>query len=149
MCATTLVTPTARRSAATRARTGGEWRGVLRRFGRVRLAMFIGAVALGSGLELALKLFGATGTDVSISVGAALVAFNMIVPMLVWSRRKARLPLARAAEIAASVVLATGVAIALHDAAAISSEAVLVVQQLMMLPAMLGAMLWRADSYDA
>ena len=122
-------------------------RAVLRQFGRVRLAMFVGALALGFGSELALNLAGASLADVSISAGAAIVAANMVIPMLVWSQRRARLPLARAAEIAASVAFATLVAIALYAGGTISAEAVLVVQQLVMLPSMLGVMVWRADAY--
>jgi hypothetical protein len=132
---------------AVRRRTGNEWRAVARHFGRIRLTMFVGAIALGFATELALALVGATLREVSISSAAIIVAANMTVPMLVWTQWTRRTPLARALEIAASVGVATAAAIALYDIGAIPSEAVLVVQQVVMLPAMFGTMLWRAESY--
>ena|SRR5215208_2166440 len=144
---TAAITSRSRRPAVARGATGGAWRPVLRQFGRVRLAMFVGALALGFSSELALKLAGVSLGDVSISAGAAIVAVNMSLAMVGWVWRQPQLPLRRAAEIAASLAFATAFAIALYQARAITAEAVLVVQQLVMLPSMFGVMLWRADSW--
>ena len=51
-------------------------------------------------------------------------------------------------EMAASMIVPSALAIALHWAGALSAGGVLVLQHELMIPAMVGVMLWRYDHYS-
>jgi flagellar biosynthetic protein FliP len=75
-----------------------------------------------------------------------LMGVNMTVPMVVWMRIRGHSAL-RNLEMAASMMVPTGVAAVLVWAGALDVMAGLGVQHAVMVPAMLGVMLWRYDEY--
>ena len=114
--------------------------------GEMLLAMFAGMLVLGGVVAGALALAGTSLDKGSASVTAAVMAFNMTVPMVAWMHYR-RQPIARSAEMAAAMVVPTVAAIALYWVGVLSSEAVPAVQHAVMIPAMVGVMLWRYDHY--
>jgi hypothetical protein len=76
-----------------------------------------------------------------------LMGFNMTAPMVIWMSYRGH-PLARNAEMAASMIVPTVAAAALASAGALGSGATLGVQHAVMVPAMLGVMLWRYEHYS-
>jgi hypothetical protein len=118
-----------------------------RHFGEMMLAMVLGMVVLGFAIELALGVAGESLADASAPLMASVMAFTMTVPMVAWMHYWHRMPLGRSIEMTASMVVPTVVAIALYGLAAVSSEAVLVVQHAVMIPSMLAVMLWKYDAY--
>ena len=137
--------------AATRASTGAgashSKRAFLRHFGEMLLAMFLGMVVLGGSAELA---FAAAGSSFSDAPGAAqvlLMGFNMTVPMVAWMSYRGHAK-ARNAEMAASMIVPTFVAAALASTGVLGAAAALGVQHAVMIPAVLGVMLWRYEHYS-
>ena len=122
-------------------RTGDHQRRFARHFGVMLLLMFAGMAVLAGLVELMLLPFNTSMNDASAPVMASVMAVTMTVPMVAW------MPVARSIEMTASMVIPSAVAIALYAVAAISSESVLVIQHAVMIPAMLGVMLWRYDDY--
>ena len=76
-----------------------------------------------------------------------LMGFDMTVPMVAWMGYRGH-SRARNAEMAASMIVPTLAAAALAAAGVLSSAAALGVQHVVMIPAMLGVMLWRYDDYS-
>jgi hypothetical protein len=74
------------------------------------------------------------------------MGFNMTVPMVGWMHYRGH-GARDNAEMAASMIVPTGIAIALSLLGVIAEDAVLLVQHLVMLPAMVGVMLLRYDHY--
>ena len=137
--------------AATRASTGAgashSKRAFLRHFGEMLLAMFLGMVVLGGLAELA---FAATGGSFAHASGASqvlLMGFNMTVAMVGWMSYRGHAT-ARNAEMAASMIVPTLGAAALALTGALGTGAALGVQHAVMVPAMLGVMLWRYEHYS-
>jgi len=128
-------------------RTGGHQRRFARHFGVMLVLMFAGMAVLGGLVELMLLPFNTSMNDASAPVMASVMAVTMTVPMVAWMHLKHRMPVARSVEMTASMVIPSAVAIALYAVAAISSESVLVIQHAVMIPSMLGVMLWRYDDY--
>jgi hypothetical protein len=112
-------------------------------FGEMLLAMVAGMVVLGGIVELALA---ASHTSLSTSVSAAVMGFNMTVPMVAWMRYRGH-GTRESAEMAGSMIVPTALAIALGLAGVLSGHAVMMVQHVVMIPAMLGVMLLRYDHY--
>jgi hypothetical protein len=75
-----------------------------------------------------------------------LMGFTMTVPMVLWMRHRGHDAL-RNAEMAASMLVPTVIAAVLAWAGALGAAAALGVQHVVMIPAMLGVMLWRYDHY--
>ena len=117
-------------------------------FGEMLLAMFAGMVVLGGAVEGGLALAGSSLSDASASVAATVMAFNMTVPMVGWMLYRGH-PTRHSAEMAGSMIVPTAIVIALHLLGALPGSAVLAVQHVVMIPAMLGVMLWRYDHYAA
>ena len=117
-----------------------------RHVGEMLLAMFAGMLVLGGVVAGALALAGTSLDDASASVVAAVMAFNMTIPMVAWMHYR-RHPVARSAEMAASMIVPTAGAIGLYSLGVLSSEAVPAVQHAVMIPAMVAVMLWRYDHY--
>ena len=111
----------------------------LRHFVEMLLAMFAGMLVLGGITELVFAAAGGSLSDAPGSVRVMLMGFDMTVPMVAWMsyRRHSR---ARNAEMVAAAALAA--------AGVLSSAAALGVQHAVMIPAMLGVMLWRYDDYS-
>ena len=114
--------------------------------GEMLLAMFAGMLVLGGVAAGVLALAGTSLDDASASVAAAVMAFNMTAPMVAWMHYRGH-PIARSAEMAASMIVPTVAAIALFWGGVLSSEAVPAVQHAVMIPAMVGVMLWRYEHY--
>ena len=115
-------------------------------YGEMLLAMFAGMVVLGGAVEGVLALAGSSLSDASDSLAAAVMAFNMTVPMVGWMVYRGH-PARRSAEMAGSMIVPTVLVIALHLLDVLPGSAVLAVQHVVMIPAMLGVMLWRYDHY--
>ena len=75
------------------------------------------------------------------------MGFSMTVPMAWWMHHRGH-PARHNVEMAGSMVIPTIAAIALYGAGAIAGEAVLALQHLVMIPAMVGVMLLRRDHYS-
>ncbi len=128
------------------AATGGSRRAFARHFGEMVLAMFVGMVVLGGVAELVLAAAGSSLSGQPGGTQVMLMGFNMTVPMVIWMayRGHAR---ARNTEMAMSMVVPSLAAAALAWAGALGSAAALGVQHAVMIPAMLGVMLWRYEEY--
>ena len=122
-------------------------RAFLRHFGEMLLAMFLGMVVLGGLAQLAFAAMGGSFEDASGASQVLLMGFNMTVPMVAWMsyRGHAR---ARNAEMAASMIIPTFLAATLAWTGALGAGAALGVQHAVMIPAMLGVMLWRYEHYS-
>ena len=110
------------------------------------LAMFAGMVVLGGALEGALSLAGASLSDASAALMAAIMAFNMTAPMVWWMHFRGH-PARHNAEMAGSMIVPTAIVIALHWMGLVPGNAVMAIQHVIMIPAMVGVMLWRYDHY--
>jgi flagellar biosynthetic protein FliP len=116
-------------------------------FGEMLLAMVAGMVVLGGLVAAALALAGTGLSDGPAAVSAAVMGFNMTVPMVWWMHRRGH-DARMSTEMAASMIVPTILAIALGLAGAIADDAVLAVQHVVMIPAMLGVMLARYEHYS-
>ena len=111
------------------------------------IAMSLGMVLLGGALEGVLRLAGTSLTGAPAAVQAAVMAIDMTLPMAWWMHRRGH-PKRHNVEMAASMVVPSVLAIALHWSGALSSHGTLIAQHEAMLPAMVGVMLWRYDHYS-
>jgi hypothetical protein len=75
------------------------------------------------------------------------MGFSMTVPMVWWMAFRGH-PGRHNAEMAGSMLVPTALVIALNWLGALSSDAVLVAQHAVMIPAMVGVMLWRYHHYS-
>ena len=115
-------------------------------FGEMVLAMFAGMAVLGGVVEGVLTMAGSSLSNASASVAATVMAFNMTVPMGGWMLYRGH-PARHSAEMAGSMIVPTAFVIALHLVSVLPGSAVLAVQHVVMIPAMLGVMLWRYPHY--
>jgi hypothetical protein len=121
-------------------------RAFARHFGEMMLAMVLGMVVLGGLAELA---FTAAGTGLSDQPGALRVAMMgayMTVPMVIWMAHRGH-SIARNAEMAGAMIVPSLLAAGLVVAGALDTAAAFGVQHVVMIPAMLGVMLWRYAEY--
>ena len=109
-------------------------------------AMFAGMLVLGGAVAGALAVAGTSLSDGPESVAALVMGFNMTVPMVWWMRRRGH-GARDSAEMAASMIVPTLLAIGLALAGILADDAILLVQHVVMIPAMIGVMLWRYDHY--
>jgi flagellar biosynthetic protein FliP len=124
----------------------GAKRRFLRHFGEMVLAMFAGMVALGGLAQLVFASLGGSFSDASGAVQVLFMGFNMTVPMAAWMNYRGH-DRARNAEMAASMIVPTLLAAALAASGALQAAGALGVQHAVMIPAMLGVMLWRYEHY--
>lgn len=115
-------------------------------FGEMLLAMFAGMAVLGGAAEGLFALAGSSLSDASATVMAAVMAFDMTVPMVAWMRYRGH-PARQNAEMAGSMIVPTVLVVGLHWLGALPAGTVLAVQHVLMIPAMLGVMLWRYEHY--
>jgi hypothetical protein len=135
------------RTAATKATPRSGLRAFARHLAEMLIAMALGMVVLGGGIHAALAPLGASLSDAPESVSAAVMAFNMTVPMVLWMNYRGH-PVQRSVEMAASMLVPTAIVIALYWLAAIPSSSVMMLQHVVMIPAMVGVMLWRYEHYS-
>ncbi len=119
-----------------------------RHFGEMLLAMFAGMLVLGGLAELAFAINGGSLSDQSGAFRVALMGFTMTVPMVAWMAYRGH-DRARNAEMAGAMVVPTLVAAVLVSTGALGDHGALMLQHTVMIPAMLGVMLWRYDDYAA
>jgi hypothetical protein len=127
--------------------TNSPRRAFLLHLGEMLLAMAVGMVVLGGAIEGVLRLAGSTSGDAPASVQAAVMAFDMTAAMVWWMRFRGH-PRQHNVEMAASMVVPSALAIGLHWTGLLAPGAVMVVQHELMIPAMVGVMLWRYDHYS-
>jgi hypothetical protein len=125
----------------------GSKRAFARHFGEMVLAMVLGMVVLGGLAELLFAAAGSTLSDQSGGAQVMLMGFNMTLPMVLWMGHRGHAA-ARNAEMAMSMIVPSVVAAVLAWAGALESAAALGVQHAVMIPAMLGVMLWRYEEYS-
>ena len=142
----TMTRSTAPASAAEASRPRSRRRKFWLHFGEMMLAMFVGMAVLGGAVEGVLALAGSSLSEASESIAAAAMAFNMSAPMVGWMLYRGH-PARHSVEMAGSMIVPTAIVIGLHLLGALPGSAVLAVQHLVMIPAMLGVMLWRYDHY--
>ncbi|MFI0349219.1 hypothetical protein [Actinomadura sp. 9N407] len=121
-------------------------RAFARHFLEMVLVMLVG-MGVFSGLTM--LAFGAAGSSLADHPGAfrvTLMGVNMTVPMVLWMSLRGHSAM-RSLEMAASMLVPTFMAAALVWAGAFEVMAGMTVQHAVMVPAMLGVMLWRYDEY--
>ncbi|HKP89016.1 MAG TPA: hypothetical protein VJT75_03480 [Thermoleophilaceae bacterium] len=139
----TTTTTTTTAAAATRS----PRRAFLMHLGEMLLAMALGMVVLGGAIEGALMLLGTSLGAAPAAVSAAVMAFDMTLPMVWWMHHRGH-PARHNVEMAASMVVPSALAVAAHWAGLIGSDTVMLLQHQLMIPAMVGVMLWRYDHYS-
>ena len=128
-------------------RGSGSRRAFTLHFLEMVLVMFVG---MGVFSGLAALAFAAAGSSVSDQSGAfrvMLMGVNMTVPMVAWMVFRGHRAVLNA-EMAAAMLVPSVVAAALVWSDALGTMAGLGVQHAVMVPAMLGVMLWRYDEYS-
>ena len=129
---------------ATRGR--GAWRAWSFHLAEMMLAMIAGMVVLGGALEGMLSLAGTSLADASAAIKASVMAFNMTVPMAAWMHHRGH-GARHNVEMAGSMVVPTALVIALHSLGLVAADGVLLIQHVVMIPAMVGVMLVRFEHY--
>jgi hypothetical protein len=124
----------------------GSRRAFARHFGEMLVAMFLGMGVLGGLAALGFAALGGSSSDLPGGVRVTLMGIYMTVPMVLWMRYRGHAA-ARNAEMAMSMVVPTLAAAVLAFAGALGTGAALAVQHVVMIPAMLGVMLWRYEEY--
>lgn len=127
-------------------RTARSPRAFIGHFLEMVLVMFIG---MGVFSGLAALLFRAAGGSMSDPPGAIrviLMGLYMTVPMVIWMALRGH-SRQRNAEMAAAMLVPTVAAAALVWPGGLDTMAGLVIQHVVMIPAMLGVMLWRYAEY--
>jgi hypothetical protein len=124
----------------------------LRHAGEMTVAMLLGMVVLGMAFrQLHIALFG-TGFDDAwhehTELAAFAMAFNMTLPMVAWMRYRGH-SWERGGEMAAAMNPPLLPLLLLYSFGLIPAQAVLGLQMMLMIPAMVLAMLYRKDEYSA
>jgi hypothetical protein len=125
----------------------GNKRAFARHFGEMVLAMLLGMLVLGGLAELVFALYGSSLSDQPGGTQVMLMGFNMTVPMVLWMSYRGHAA-ARNVEMAMSMIVPSVAAAALAWTGALGSGAALGIQHAVMIPAMLGVMLWRYQDYS-
>jgi len=116
------------------------------------LVMMVGMCVLGFAFrEFHILVFGGgfdAAWDSHVLLAAFAMAFNMTVPMVLWMRYRGR-SWERGGEMGLAMNLPLLLAFVLYGFGAIPAQGVLAMQMLLMVPAMLGEMLYRKNEYSA
>jgi hypothetical protein len=122
----------------------------LRHLGEMLLAMVGGMMVLGAldrGILVAAGTSAAHVRDTAPEVVAVVMAFNMSAGMAVWMRHRGH-AWARIAEMAGAMFVPALAAIALFWGGVIESGAILAIEHVAMIPAMIAVMLVRRGEYS-
>ena len=106
-------------------------------------------IGMGALAGLASLTFAAAGSSLTEQPGAfrvMVMGVAMTVPMALWMRHRGHAA-SRNVEMSASMLVPSGIAAALVAAGVLGLGAGFAVQHAVMVPAMLGVMLWRYDEY--
>jgi hypothetical protein len=117
-----------------------------RHFAEMVAIMFLGMGALGGLAELALSATGSGLAEQSAALRVVVMGLSMTVPMVAWMAYRGHSK-ARNAEMAGSMILPTLLAAGMASAGVIDAGTALLIQHVVMIPAMLAVMLWRYDEY--
>jgi hypothetical protein len=130
---------------------GKKARRFLRHFFEMVVVMMVGMVALGAAFgafhQFAFGSGYANAWRDHVGLAAFAMAFNMTVPMVLWMRYRGHSS-ERGGEMALAMNLPLLPALALYGLGAIPARGVLGIQMMLMIPAMLGAMLYRKEEYS-
>ena len=119
-----------------------------RHFVEMLLVMFLGMGLLEGAAALAFGLSGSSISAQSVEFRVLLMGANMAVPMALWMAYRGHTG-ARNAEMAASMIVPSVIVAAIAWAGALEAGSALGIQHAIMVPAMLGVMLWRYDEYSS
>src|SRR5215216_4836230 len=108
----TTTLPPATLTGASAARSNSRRRTFVLHVAEMLAVMFAGMVVLGGAVDGVLALAGTSLSNGSEYVSALVMGFNMTVPMVWWMARRGH-PARDNAEMAASMIVPTGIAIAL------------------------------------
>ena len=122
------------------------WRAWSIHLAEMMIAMFAGMAVLGGALEGVLSLAGASLDDASANVMAGVMAFNMTAPMVWWMHYRGHAA-RHNVEMAGSMIVPTAIVIGLHLLGLVAADSVLLIQHVVMIPAMVGVMLARFEHY--
>jgi hypothetical protein len=131
----------------TRSSGSASKRAFARHFGEMLVAMLLGMGVLGGLAALAFAAVGTSLSDQSGAVRVMLMGLTMTLPMVIWMNHRGH-SARRSVEMAAAMLLPSLTAAALAAAGALETGAALGVQHGVMVPAMLGVMLWRYEQYS-
>jgi hypothetical protein len=115
-------------------------------FAEMVLVMFIGMGIFSAVTALGFAAAGSSQTAQPGWLRVVLMGVNMAVPMVLWMAYRGH-SRQRNVEMAASMLVPSVFAAALAAAGILTTMPALVVQHVVMVPAMLGVMLWRYDEY--
>jgi hypothetical protein len=132
--------------AQSRSVTRRSPRGFARHFAEMIVVMLLGMGVLEGLAALAFAAAGSSLSDQPGAVRVLLMGLSMTVPMILWMRHCGH-STRRNVEMAASMVLPSLLAAALTAAGVLAVGTAFAVQHAVMIPAMLGVMLWRYDEY--
>ena len=121
-------------------------RAFARHFAEMIVVMLLGMGVLEGLAAVAFAVAGSSLTDQPAALRVTLMGLSMTVPMVFWMRHRGHAA-ARNLEMAASMLVPSAIAAALAAASVLSAGAALAVQHALMVPAMLGVMLWRYEEY--
>jgi hypothetical protein len=123
---------------------------LLRHFGEMLLAMVVGMMVLGA-VDRGILAAAGTGAsevkDAAPEVVALVMAFNMTVGMTVWMRHRGH-SWARVEEMAGAMFVPAIAAIGLFWCTVVPSDAILPLEHIAMLPAMIAVMLLHPTEYS-
>jgi hypothetical protein len=125
----------------------GTKRAFARHFVEMLLAMFLGMLVLGGVAQLAFVVSGGSLYDQSGGLRVMLMGVYMTLPMVLWMRYRGHAA-ARNVEMAASMMVPTIATAALAWAGTLDTAAAFGIQHVIMVPAMLGVMVWRYEHYS-
>jgi hypothetical protein len=121
-------------------------RAFARHFVEMVFAMFAGMAVFGGLATLSFAAAGSGLTDQSVGLRVTLMGAYMTIPMVAWMRYRGH-SAARNLEMAASMMVPSVIVAAVAWAGSLGAGAALGIQHAIMIPAMLGVMLWRYDEY--
>jgi len=117
-----------------------------RHFVEMVAVMFIGMGVFAGIAALVLSASGGSFSDYSGAVRVTFMGVSMVLPMVAWMAYRGHTR-AQNAEMATAMTVPTAIAAVLAAVGTFDAGTALEVQHLVMVPAMLGVMLWRYDEY--
>jgi hypothetical protein len=136
-------------AAARRRRSSSATRHFIRHYVEMVVAMFLGMAVLGLPAGWALGAAGSSWSELNTDAPALMLlgmAATMTIPMVAWMRYRGH-GWRPNTEMAASMILPTFASVGLLAARAMDIDALLAIEHVAMLLAMLAAMLLRRDEY--
>jgi hypothetical protein len=136
--------------AAAMLKISSPTRRFIRHYVEMIIAMFLGMIVLGVPAEAALRALGTSTAELEVDAPAVvllIMAVNMTIPMVAWMRRMGH-GWQPCNEMAASMFLPTFLVIGMMAAGAADYVSAMMLEHVLMLPAMLIVMLLRREEYS-